>query len=219
MTTAETVIAYYQALLIAQYIDKPRAAATIGALAGGSDGAHGLVANAIYTQVRDGFDLLGIGGNAPAVGAQLDFLGELIGPTRYITDLVLGTTFVALPSYDDPDPGSYAGLSTYDLSQPPSWETMNYDDFTQDALTDGDYRRVLAFLAKLNGLWYSYANLDALLFAFFAGNVNLIVTGNMAYTYQHLTSDPDNLFGIINTMGLLPAPAGVSVTVAEVASF
>ena len=45
MNPSQQLIAYYQALLIAEF-QLPKAIATIGALAGGSDGAHGLIANA-----------------------------------------------------------------------------------------------------------------------------------------------------------------------------
>ncbi len=212
-TTVETLQAYYAALPIVQYKSDPKFAGTLGLLLAGSDGAHGVLANAVYTQVRDGFDL------KTAVGQQLDFLGELIGPPRYFEGLVVSDIFTAIPSYGDPNPGSYAGLSAYGLSQPPSWYTMSYDDFTDSTLADGDYRRVLQFLASVQSCDYAYATLDAILFKWFGNNVNLIVTGPMAITYQHLTSDPDGLFNIIAQMNLLPAPAGVAVTVQQVASF
>lgn len=212
--TAETLVAYYKATLIAQYRDKTKAQATIGALMGGSDGSYGLIADAIVNQVRDGFDL------ETAVGVQLDMLGKLRGVTRFLATLSLGRIFLPLVPYDDPDVGILPGIATYeDAVLPPTTYTMTYDDFTPTRLADADFRRVIQFLAALSSAEYTYAKLDLICYSFFEGNVNLKITGNMAITYQHLTSDTDDLFAIINQLGLLPAPAGVSVATAEVAAF
>lgn len=212
--TSDALLAYYKALVIVQYVTKPRTVATVGALLGGSDGAGGLLANAVYTQVRDGFDL------DTAVGKQLDFLGEIIGQSRYFRSLDLSKVFLPLVSYDDPDVGNLPGIASYDDPvQPPSIYTMTYEDFVENTLNDGDYRRVLKFLAKVQACDYAYGTLDAIMYTFFAGNVNLLVTGEMELTYQHLTTDTDNLFEIVNQMGLLPTPAGFTVLVAEVGSF
>ena len=210
---ADELIVFYQNTIISQYCDKPKASGTIGALMGGS-GELGLIADAIYNQVRDGFDL------DTAVGAQLDTLALFRGAPRTFFTLDLSKTFLQLLSYDDGGIGSGVGISDYDdLPQPPVEYTFTYDDFLPTTLQDGDFRRVIKFLAAVHSSDFSYASLDNILFNFFTDNVNLIVTGNMEITYQHLTSDSDNLFSIIEQMGLLPTPAGVSFSVSEVASF
>lgn len=212
--TAEFLIEYYEALLISQYSGKPKASATIGALMGGSQGTLGLIANAIYTQVRDAFDL------ATAQGTQLDFLGKLRGVTRRFASLDLSKTFIGITTYGAADMGTVLGIASYETSpQPPGWYTMTYEDFLSSTLLDGDFRRVIMFLAAVHSCDYAYGTIDAICYTFFAGNVNLKVTGNMALTYQHLTTDTDDLFEIISQMGLLPAPAGVSIAVSEVGSF
>lgn len=206
--TADALIAYYQRLLIVQYRMRPKAAATVAAL------VAGVVADAIYTQVRDAFDL------ATAIGKQLDFIGKLRGVTRYFFTLNVTKVFLPLVDYDDPNAGTYPGVADYDDAvQPPSTYTMTYEDFVSNTLTDGDFRRVIMFLAAVHSCDYSYSTLDSICYNFFIGNVNLKITGNMAITYQHLTSDTDDLFAIVKNMGLLPAPAGVSVTTQEVANF
>lgn len=210
---SDQLITYYQQLLIIQYRTKPRAFGTIGALMGGT-GTYGLIANALPNQVRDGFDL------DTAVGRQLDILGKLRGTTRYFFGLDLSKTFLPLVDYDDPDVGTLPGIADYDDPvQPPLIYTMTYEDFVLNTIMDGDFRRVIKFLAAVSSCDFSYGTIDAICYNFFAGNVNLIVTGNMAITYQHLTSDTDDLFAIISQMGILPAPAGVSVAVQEVGSF
>ncbi len=211
--TSEQLLSYYANLLIAQYYNKPKAVGTISALMAGT-GAYGILANAIYNQVRDGFDL------ATAVGQQLDYLGKLRGVDRYFNTLDLDKVFMQVVSYDDPDKALAIGIATYeDDPQPPSWYTMTYDDFVENTLQDGDFRRVIMFLAVVDSCDFAYGTLDAICYTFFVGNVNLIVTDEMEITYQHLTTDTDNLFTIISQMGLLPAPAGVKVVVEEVGSF
>ncbi len=212
-STSEFLVRYYSSLLIGQYLDKPKASATIGALIGGT-GEYGLVSGAIFNLVRDGFDL------DTAVGKQLDMLGKFRGATRYYSTLNLSKTFLPLVLYTDPSAGTYPGIATYaDLPMPPSTYTMTYDDFTANTLQDGDFRRVIKFLAKVHSCYYSFAELDAICYEFFGGNVNLKVTANMTIEYQHLNTDTDNLFTIISQMGLLPAPAGVAVSYSDVGSF
>lgn len=212
--TAEELQAFYQNTLIAQYATKPKAVATIGALIAGANGDMGLIANALPNQVRDGFDI------TTAVGKQLDLLGKLRGVARYTTAVSLSKTFLPLPRYDAAGVGTLPGIATYeDAVQPPSTYIMTYSGFVQNTIQDGDFRRVIKFQAAVQSCDYAYGTLDAICYTFFAGNVNLIVTGAMQIEYEHLTSDTDNLFAIINQMGLLPAPAGVNVTTTEVGSF
>ena len=216
--TAALLESYYTALLIPQY-QKPKAVATIAALAVGNDGEHGLIGNAIATQVRNGFDLGGIDGNAPAVGQQLDFLGELIGPTRFFNGLSLSLTYgMQLPTYAQIVSSTWYGYTTYALPWPPAWSWLTYQDFDSNTMTDGQYRAVLQFQAKINSCWMSYGEIDAILYTFFGLNVNLVVTPQ-TWTYQHLTSDTGTLFEILKQINLLPAPAGVTIVVQEVASF
>lgn len=211
--TSEQLGDYYTATLISQYFEKPKAIGTIEALIVGT-GAYGLVGDAIANQVREGFDL------ETAVGKQLDFLGKLRGVTRFVSGLDLSKEFLPLVPYDDVGGGPFPGISTYDdLPMPPATYIMTYEDFLAERLQDGDFRRVIQFLAQVHSCDYSYETLDSICYAFFTENVNIKVTGTMEITYQHLTSDTDNLFSILNQMGLLPVPAGVKMIVSEVGSF
>lgn len=67
------ILEYYASLLILQYQDKPRASETIKAV------ISPLIADFIYSDVRDGFNLTG---DAVAVGVQLDTLGKYLGVSR-----------------------------------------------------------------------------------------------------------------------------------------
>lgn len=207
MATADDLKEYYANLLIAQYYNKQKARATIKAMVSGP------IADSVYLAVRDGFDL------ETAVGKQLDVLGKLVGVPRYFFTLDVTKDYLQITTYGAGDMGTVNGLATYVGSQPPSWYTMTYEDFVQHTLSDADYRRVLQFQAQVRSCDYSYSKLDSICYAFFKGNVNLISAATMTITYQHLTSDPDGLFEIVSQMGLLPKPAGVSVSVQEVAHF
>ena len=215
---ADQIAIYYSGLLPLQY-KLPKATATIQALASGNDGAHGLLGNTLLLSIRTAFDLLGINGNPPAVGQQLDFLGELIGPSRNFA-VIIDYAYTQNLTYEDsiPDIDASVGEVTYEDPWPPPYYQLTYEDFVEDTLVDGDYRRVLAFVAKTNALNFSYGAMDALLLQYFQLKVNLVV-GPMAWTYQHLTSDTDDLFEILKQMNLLPAPAGVAVAVQEVPHF
>lgn len=206
--TSEGLVAYYTKLLIAQYHDKPKAIDTVAAI------SEGIIADAIYTQVRDGFDI------ETAVGKQLDSLGQLRGVTRYVFGLDLTKDYLQLIDYDYLTPGSAFGLASYDdVVQPPVWYTITYDDFIANTLLDGQFRRVIQFLAKVHSCDYTYSTLDSICYDAFAANVNLVNNEDMTITYQHLTSDTDDLFEILKQMNLLPVSAGVSYTVQEVLSF
>jgi len=208
MSAIDDLTKYYQDLLIIQYFNKPKARGVIGAFVGT------LLADAIAISVRDGFAL------DTAVGQQLDFLGKLRGVTRYSYLIDLNKTYVGIPSATDGAIASYMGLASYyDSALPPWWYVMSYDDFTTHTLLDGEFRRVIKYLAKVHSSDHAYASLDALCYEFFGGNVDLVDNLDMTITYRHLTSDTDSFFLIVKQMELLPKLAGVTVTTAEVASF
>ena len=119
-----------------------------------------------------------------------------------------------------PSVGTYLGLYTYTSTPQPSAQfTMRYTDFLPHTMSDEDFRNVIKFLTKVHSCDYAYATLDAIMFSFFGSNVDLVDNSNMSITYRHLTSDTTILYTAIKQLGLLPRPAGVSMTATEVASF
>jgi hypothetical protein len=81
--TTEEIIKYYVDLLIIQYKSKPKARAHIETI------IKNIIADQIYTQVRDAYDL------ETATGKQLDILGKYIGLSR------VGRTFSGDVSLND----------------------------------------------------------------------------------------------------------------------
>lgn len=202
MTTDE-LVAYYVALIIIQYANKPRAAATVGLF------ARSIVADQVIQQVEDAYDL------ETAAGAQLDALGTYVGASRTIVGIDLGKTFFTMPTYTDPDAGTVPGFALYaDGSNVPQYFAF-YADGQNVAyvLTDPDFALLIAYLAKLDVLDLGLGSIDQFLFEFFGTYVTLADNGNMTITYADDPADPSNLFTIANFIGALPQPAGVEIIV------
>jgi hypothetical protein len=204
MATADQLTEYYQGVLILQYALKPKARGTVGAFVGQ------LIADAICLSMRDAFDL------DTAVGVQLDLLGKLRGVQRKIYDFSPTVEFMALPDYDDPDKGDYRGMADYDTAPTPDWYTMFYEDVQESAiiftLNDGDFRRLIQFMAQVHSCGYGYGELDQILYDLFGTDVDLTHDGAMALTYTILAASPHKLiFDAMDAMGWLPHPAGVAV--------
>lgn len=201
MTDAE-LIAYYAALLIIQYADKPKAAAMVSAF------VDEAVANQIVQQVQDGFDL------ATAIGAQLDALGSYRGVNRQQFGLTLDKAFFAMPPASDPDLNSYKGFALAADVATIDWFFELAADYTAPSLlNDSEMRVFIEYLAALQSCDLTLGSIDAILFEFFGNYVTLTDNGDMTITYTDAVDDPSNLFKIVNFTGTLPAPAGVEIIV------
>ena len=194
---------FYVGLLAIQYKTRPNAVATIQAL------AAQVVAGQIYTQVQNAFDL------NTAVGAQLDTLAGYVGAPRTIFGYNPALPYFALTSYSQV-PASNVGFADYsDVSDPVDY-FLNYNTGeTSYTLTDGQLRLLIAYLIAVHMSDHTLKSIDLILETFFGQYCTLIDNENMSVTYAHLLSDPNFLFSIVNQIGALPHPAGVSVIVTE----
>ena len=209
MTTSD-LIQYYCNLLAAQYRGLPNASGTIQAL------ATETVADQIYTQVLNGFNLFAANGYSPAIGAQLDVLAAYVGAPRTIYNYDPSIPYFALTDYADVPPANVGFADYSDVTDPvDNW--LNY--FTAETsyvLTDGQLLSLIQYLIAVHASDHSLASIDAILYAFFGTYCTMTDNQDMTMTYTHQTSDPNYLFGIINELNLLPKPAGVGITVVEV---
>lgn len=209
--TTEDLIAYYQQLLITQYVLLPNALGTIDAY------VSQVIQNQIELQVQDGFNFavspIGLQTDS-AAGVQLDVVASYVGAQRVIYGLSFDRTFFSMPRYGEADADTFPGFALYGQS-PISDLWLTYEDANLPiyALTDDQLYRFSQFLAQENSLFESVANVDDLLFDFFGLNVAVFEVSPMAITFIDLISDPDPLFGIVAASGHLPRPAGVAATV------
>lgn len=205
--TTQDVIDYYKGLLILQYSTQPNALATMDAI------IRSFVQDQIASKVRDGFDL------ETALGMQLDILGQYRGISRVVFGIV-PTPVWSLPEAGDTFPGTWLGWT--ELSDPdPTWNWLQVNDLNSVAyaLSDQQMRRLIRLKAAIDSWDGGLGTLDALLFAAFGSYVTVIDNMNGSITYQHSFADPDPdlLWNVAVTAGILPHPCGKSFTVTEVA--
>lgn len=203
MTTDE-LVAFYQNLLVIQYKVQPNAVATIGAL------ATEVVADQIFAQVRDGFDI------QTAVGKQLDILAEYVGAPREIFAYDPSIPYFALYSYITTPPSNIGFASYLDVTDPvDNWISYTTSQ-TTFVLTDGQLRLLIQYLIAVHKSDTTLFSIDLILQAFFGIYCELIDNEDMTITYQHQIADPNSLFSIVNQLNALPHPAGVEIIVTEV---
>lgn len=201
MTTTQELIDYYKNLLIIQYHNLPKASGTIGAL------ASEVIADQIYTTVRDAFDI------DTAVGVQLEILGSYVGASRQYVGLSLERSFFELPSYGD-SLTTAKGMGTYTSYSDIGWGFLDYLRFNvKYTLTDGELRELIKFKSKLNSLDYSIQSIDNLLHEFFGNTLSLIEVDNMFIMYIYNDKDESDVdfFQILSVSKSLPKPSGVQL--------
>lgn len=204
MTTLE-LIAYYKNLLIIQYNNLARAAATVGAF------VSELIGDQIIAQVNDGFNL------DNAVGVQLNTLATYRGVGRNWYSFSLDREYFTMPAYGDPGASTADGFGTYPTAASVTWYWELYTDSSKSIhiLTDAELRTLVRFRADVQHSDYSVKAIDDVLFKYFQARVSLSETGNMDITYTHSAGDPSQFFDIVNNTGNLPHPAGVAVHVIQ----
>lgn len=198
--TTDDLIAYYQALLIMQFVNKPNAAATVGAFVGEG------IADQIVQQVEDGFDL------DTAVGAQLDMIATYLGLQRNIVGFDASRLYFSHLEYGETSNSNLGFAPTFGVD--PSGYFFRYEDLAAQVytLTDDELRRLCQLTARLHSSTLGLGELDAIIFDFFGDAVTLIDNRDMTITYQGPASSPDLLFSIVSEIKGLPAPAGVDVS-------
>jgi hypothetical protein len=193
------IIEYYKDLLLYQYVNLPKARATIGALVAAS------ISDLIILDVNDGFNI------ETAVGAQLDMLGEFIGFSRRVYSELIRDWFEMV---DSTAPVTTTGFTDYTDS------TINPDSvFYRDLyakgsvsdLTDEEYRYMLKLCVILNNNDNTLSSIQYLLFNFFGSDLLIYDSKDMTISYL---ANPDisryTLLAI--TQELLPKPIGVTLS-------
>lgn len=203
--TADDLTNYYVQLLVMEYFGRPKASGTVEAFASAA------VADLIVMQVRAGFAL------STATGRQLDALGQLLGLQRSVPGFLPGTPDFAMPSYTDAAAGTYIGLARYAGAAPTGHWARYSDSPTSYVMTDGQFSQLIQFVIAARASNCSLQSLANIFYQFFGPLVTITDNLNMTMTYTHnATSDPSQLFAILNYLGLLPNPAGVQAIVVSI---
>lgn len=202
--TDQELINYYVNLLIIQYKTLPNATGTIAAL------AEQTVANQIFNQVLNGFDL------QTAIGAQLDILAGYVGAPRTIFGYSPAIEYFTLWPYSATPTGD-TGFALYaDTTDPIDFWLLYSSSLTTFTLSDGQLRELIEYLIAVHMSDHTLYSIDLILQQFFGLNCIMTDNENMTMTYTHQLSDPSLLFSIVNQLGKLPHPAGVEIIVVEV---
>lgn len=203
--TPEELKIYYTNLLIIQFANKVNALGTIGAF------ASQLIADLIYNTVRAAFSI------TDAVGVQLDIMGQYRGAQRTIYGLSPDKDFFSMPSINA-NPNAYFGFGTYAIADLISWYFMTLSDADSNnfTLTDDEMRQLILYLAAVQSSPTTLEKIDTIIDEFFGQYVTLTDNENMSITYTHSSLDPSQFFRYVKNLGVLPRPAGVSLTVVEV---
>lgn len=203
--TTQQIIAYYQNLLVIQYKALPNAVAQVGV------NVTQVIANQIYNQVQLAFD------PTTAIGAQLTILGEYVGATRTVAGYDPSLAFFELQSYTAAPITGPIGFASYmDVTDPVDFWLSYSTSQTTFVLSDGQMQQLIQYLIALHASDHSNQSLDQIFEQFFGQYVTLTDNENMSLTITHSAStDPNAFFGIVNQLGFLPQPAGMTVTVVE----
>lgn len=201
MASLSEIIDYYVDLLIIQYHDKPRAAATIRAL------AELTLSNGLAFDIRDGFNV------DDAVGAQLDIIGKYVGLDRFYKGQDFDGYF-SLITYDEVDipPLDRIGFADYTDFDTKTGETLTYADIiSQDLVLDDDaYRFFIKLRIVQNNSNHSHKSIDDSLWEFFGEDVVADSQGNMHMIY-FVSSALWQKAIIALQKGVLPRPMGVGL--------
>jgi len=202
MTDLETAIKYYQDLLLYQYINAPRARATIGLLV--SQALADLLPNTLAAS----FDI------DTAVGAQLDILGEYIGFSRTIPAVIPRTYFTADDYTAELTPTTAYGMTDYtqpNLNANYSFYSYFFYNTATNVLEDSEYRLLLKLKILLNTSDNTLANIVSMMYEFFGTDLIVCDQCDMSMSY-YIDSAVIRIVTIAKGVNLLPKPMGVLLT-------
>lgn len=199
MPDINSIILYYQNLLIIQYHNLPKAQQTIYAY------IQMIWASGILFAIQQAFNI------ETAIGVQLDTLGKYIGTDRYFNGQTLTGYFSLLPYGTSPAVGQ-VGFTTQALFPSETNPTLIYADIlsTAQALNDDSYRQILKFKIINNSSNFSHASIDNNLFAFFGNGIRAEMLGTMSMAY-FVTRQYTQIALAALQKGILPKPMGVGI--------
>lgn len=201
MTDLETAKEHYKDLLLYQYINQPRARATIDILV-----SQALV-DLLPNDLVESFDI------DTATGAQLDILGEYIGLDRMVQSIIPRDYFT-LDDYETPLTAGAFGFTSYldpVLNADVSMYLYVFYAGANNRLEDSEYRILLKLKAALNSSQNSLYDINILLSGFFGESIYCSDQFDMTICY-FITSELSRIMTIAKNENLLPKPMAVQIT-------
>ena len=194
----DEITTQYQNLLIAQYLDKSKARATIDLF------TKELLADGIFWQVLDGFDL------ENAVGVQLDIIGKYVGIDRFFKGIVLDDDAFATNDYADL-PNGY-GFADYADPLIEGGDLLTYAQVLSKTqkLDDEDYRFLMKLKIAKNNTNHSLFEIATDMNRFFGDKLRFRDNFNMSINYFYDDSMIE-IITIAKDKDCLPRPIGVAL--------
>lgn len=196
-TDLETTIQYYKDLILYQYINAPKALATIDLL------INQAVVDLLPIAVRDAFDL------NTAVGDQLDVLGEYIGLSR-VVPFQIERDYFSLDDYNTPlsDPTGFTSYLNDTLNRQGSTYLYVFAQNSWSTLEDSEYRLLLKLKVVLNTSQATFYEIATILNDFFGSDIVFCDQQDMSISY-FVVQSIERIISIAYDAGLLPKPMGV----------
>lgn len=200
---------YYANLLILQYNNLTKAAATIKLL------ASTFLAQGVGIDVQNAYNIDSSLG-ATAIGVQLDVLGKYAGVNRYYSTIEYGDYYALVP-YDEahtlpssPPAFGFDAYATYPYSHDYNG-TLVYSDIvtSTNALSDADFLKIILLAVRNNNSNYSMAEISQNVYDILGSNIVAETPGFMELVFFFRTTLTTLLQAVIQK-GLLPRPMGVS---------
>jgi len=198
-----STLEYYEDLLLYQYVDKPKARATIGVL------AQAALCDLVAIDIGEAFDI------ETAEGVQLDVLGEYIGrPRAIVTELTWD--FFRMVDYTAPvdDTTGFTDYTDVAINVGSVFYRYYMVGQANNVMNDDEYRYMLKFKAALNSIDHTLYSIVGVFWDFFGDSIRVVDNADMTMEY-HVSPTANQFAQLAISQGMLPKPVGVAITVIE----
>ena len=194
-----TLATDYAKALLMQYVNKPKAYATVQAF------VQALMIYDLAISVRDGYD------PATVKGVQADIIGKYLGIIRVVKGFLLQTSNFSYLLYGQTPP--IAGHEPYNrYGNPMTGHFLSYNDGKATyTLSDEEFQVCIAMAIIRQHGNGSMKNIDDILFPVF-GSSYLAVETPMEIHY-FIQSSFERIAELVNALGFFPRPMSVKETV------
>jgi hypothetical protein len=195
----DTLIAYYQNLLILQYKSKPNANSFLQAV------LKILMIYDLMISVRDGYD------PNTAIGSQQDILGKYAGVSRVVTGVDFTRSYFGFMRAGTGVPYTFSGFMKAGTI-PPDEQFLRAGALNNSvySLTDPEFQSILEYRINRNYINPTLKQIDEFILKFFGSGSYFTDNEDMSISYFFPTNQA-RMVTIAQSMDLIPRPAGVEI--------